>query len=267
MPIPRAPALSLLLLGAIAVISACGTPTTPSPSAPPVAGMVDATGDWRLVEGTSGGAPIPLVAGSDITMSVAGSQISGRAACNQYGGETVVVDGVVRFGLLSMTAMACDDPVMAAEAAFVGALDDVRAATLEGDRLTLAGDGVSLDFERLAPPPTAEIVGTTWVLDTLFTADAASSVMGERATLRLEDDGSLSGSTGCRSFTGRWTEANGEIVFTDYAMDQTECDPALADQDGHVVTVLGDGFRATVDGQRLTLSAQGNVGLGYTAED
>lgn len=261
--------LPIALLAAALSLAACGTPTTPSPTAPPDGGggMVDATGDWILVEGTAGGAPIPIVAGSDITMSVAGSQISGRSACNQYGAEIIVADGAIRFGLMSMTAMACDDPVMAAEASFVAALDDVRGASLDGDRLTLAGDGVSLVFERLAPPPTADIVGTTWVLDTLFTADAATSVMGDRATLRLDEDGSLTGSTGCRTFTGRWTEANGEIVFADYAMDQTECDPALSDQDGHVVGVLGDGFRATVDGQRLTLTAQRNQGLGYVAED
>lgn len=225
--------------------------------------MVDATGDWRLVSGSDGGVAIPLVDGHDVTMTVAGTQISGRSACNLYGGEMVVVDGEVRFEQTSMTAMACEEPVMAAEAAYLAAMAKVRGAVRTGDRLTLTGPGIELVFERLEPPPTAAIVGTTWLLDALITGDAVASVMGDPATLRLDADGSFTGSTGCRTFSGRYTVANGEILFTDFAMDGTECAADLAAQDGHVVSVLGDGFRASVEDQRLTLTATGNEGLGY----
>jgi heat shock protein HslJ len=131
--------------------------------------------------------------------------------------------------------------------------------------MTLAGEGVELVFERLAPPPTAAIVGTAWVLDSLISGDAVSSVAGEPATLRLDADGTFVGSTGCRGFGGRWIEANGEILFADFTMDLRGCPPELTGQDDHVVSVLGDGFRAAVDGQRLTLTSTGAEGLGYLA--
>ena len=255
-----------LLLVITIVVAACGAETgaSPSPSAPDA---VDANGDWSLVRGTVDGAALPMVPGADITMSVEGSQISGRSACNQYGGEIVVVNGEVRFGPLFMTEMACDEPIMASEAAYHAALGKVRAASLDGDALTLSGPGVELVYARLAPPPTAALVGTTWRLDSLITADAVSSVMGDPATLILGEDGTLTGSTGCRTFAGRYAESNGEIVFSPFAMEQTDCDPALAAQDDHVTAVLGDGFRAAIDGQRLTLTGTGGLGLGYLATE
>jgi heat shock protein HslJ len=101
----------------------------------------------------------------------------------------------------------------------------------------------------------------------LITGEAVSSVVGDPATLALAPDGSLTGGTGCRTFTGHWREANGEILFNEFGMDEGECDPALAAQDNHVVGVLGDGFRAAVEGQRLTLTSTGNLGLGYLTAD
>lgn len=256
-------ALALAVAGVLAACSvAPGSPAPGSPTQSP-GGPVDATGDWRLTAGSDGGTALVLVEGRDVTLTVAGSQVSGRSACNQYGGEIIVAEGRIRFGPLSMTEMACEEPVMSLEAAYLAALAKVAAATRDGDTLTLIGDGVALTYERLAPPPTADIVDTDWTLDSLITGDAVSSVGGDPAHLRLGSDGSVTGSTGCRVFTGRYTETNGEIVVTELSMDQSVCPAALAAQDDHVVAVLGDGFRAAVDGQRLTLSAPGNEGLGY----
>ena len=45
-----------------------------------------------------------------------------------------------------------------------------------------------------------------------------------------------------------------------------ECPAELEAQDGHVVTVLGDGFSAGVDGQLLTLTSSGDLGLVYRSD-
>ena len=167
--------------------------------------------------------PIPIVPDADITLTVAGSQVSGRSACNQYGGEIVVKDGQVQFGPLMMTEMACAEPIMASEAAYAAALAGVRAATRDGDRLTLTGDGVELVFERVVPAPDAELVDTDWILDSIIARDAVSSVMGEPASLRLAADGTLSGSTGCRTFMGRYTLADDTLTIADLATDRRAC--------------------------------------------
>jgi heat shock protein HslJ len=163
-----------------------------------------------------------------------------------------------------MTEMACAERVMAAETAFLEALPRVVDAARDGDRLMLTGPDVEFVFDRLAPVPLAQLVGTDWVLDSMVARDVVSSVAGDPATLRLDAGGAFSGSTGCRTFSGRWVTANGGISPTDLGMEG-ECPPELADQDGHVVGVL-EGFRAAVDGQTLTLTGDGGEGLVYRAE-
>lgn len=248
------------------VVACAGSPgASPSGSAP---GPIDATGTWRLESGSLDGPPIPLIDDWPVTLVVDGSSVSGTAACNGYGAEFVVQDGVVRLGELSSTAMACDPPqVMDVEAAYTSALQRVDAAAMDGDALVLSGPGVSLRFLPVAPPAVSDILDTSWHLDALTETNMASSVAGDPATLELRSDGSFSGSTGCRSFTGRWVEAGAEIQATELAMDQTECPPELAAQDSHVVSVLGDGFTIdlSINGKALTLTAPGGIGLQYSA--
>lgn len=242
------------------VLCACDT-SSPGPNGP---GPVDVSGDWQMTSGTMDGGQIPVPEDAQITLTVEGAQIGGRAACNHYGGEIVVQDGRLRFSVTSMTAMACAEPVMAAEAAFNAALPRVVAAARDGDRMTLTGPDVELVFDRLPPVPLAQLVGTDWVLDSIVAGDVVSSVGGDPATLRLEAGGTFKGSTGCRTFSGRWIEATGGITPTDLAMDQTDCPPDLASQDGHVVGVL-EGFRVAIDGQTLTLTGDSGNGLIYRA--
>ena len=42
-----------------------------------------------------------------------------------------------------------------------------------------------------------------------------------------------------------------------------ECPADLQAQDSHVISVLGDGFRASVEGQVLILTSSGGLGLVY----
>ena len=244
-----------------AAVLACATAPPPDGGGP-----VDLTGDWQLASGTVDGAPFPAVDDAPITFTVTGRDIGGRSACNEYGGEVVVDGSGSRLEMTSMTAMACEEPVMATEAAFVAALPRIRDATRVGDRLTLLGRDVELVFDRLEPPPVADIVGTDWVLESLVMGDVVSSVAGAPATLRFEAGGTVAGGTGCRTFSGQWIQAGGGIILPSWGMDQTECEPELADQDGHIVGIL-ERFRATIDGRTLTLTSDGGNGLIYRAAD
>ena len=256
---------SFLLGSLVLLVVACGDAgQTTGLGATAAAGPVDASGDWILTAGTAIGQPIPIVEGSRITLTIEGTSVGGQSACNQYFGELTVVDGIVRVGGLGGTEMACAEPVMASESAYLTALGAVSGARMDGATLVLLGPGVELRYEPLAPPPTAELIDTTWILDSLVQGDAVASTIGEPAMLRLNADGSLEGSTGCRELTGRYVVRADEIVFTEFGAEG-ECAGGPADQDTHVVDVLGDGFTATVDGQQLTLTGKGGRGLIYGA--
>jgi heat shock protein HslJ len=156
---------------------------------------------------------------------------------------------------------------MAVESAYLAALTKVDSARMDADQLVLSGPGTELRFERLEPPPTAEIIGTGWQLESLVQADEVSSTVGDPATLTLRADGSFEGSTGCRTLTGRYTIDGAEILATEMRADG-ECPPDVAAQDAHVIEVLGDGFLAKVNGEQLQLTSPGMVwGLVYRAAE
>lgn len=271
---PIRPLIGLLATVAI-VLTACGgegaipTPTVPGSGGPSPSSGADAdpVGTWELREGSGPAGPVVIVEDFPITLEVIGSRIAGRA-CNEYGATIAPLGDEIELRELAMTAMACvDERIMAAEAAYTAALQGVRRIATEGDELVLTGPGISLRFTRLPELPTADLVGTTWTLESVFVGDVAASPMGEPAMLVLREDGSFSGSTGCRAFDGTWIEGTGQIQATSMAMDQAECPADLADQDSHVVSVIGDGFVPTVDGQLLTLIDPGGIGLVYRATE
>jgi heat shock protein HslJ len=256
---PKLTVLASVVLG----LAVLGCSEAGSPSA--VSGPVDATGSWQLTGGQTDGIALALAPDFPISMTVDGSQVSGRSACNSYSGEIVVDGGRVRFSQTSMTQMACQDPVMAAESAFFAAMGRIGAASLDGGGLVLSGPGVRLEFERLAPPPVADMVGTDWILKSLVKGDVVSNVAGAPATLRFDPGRTFSGSTGCRTFKGKWVAADGGIATPELGMDG-ECPADLAAQDSQVVSVI-EGFRASVDGETLTLEASGGEGLIYLAAE
>jgi len=260
----RRPHAALALVVAV-LLAACGSAAAPSSS--PSAEPFDAQGSWQLTAGRADGAEIPILDDHPITLTVEGSEIGSTSACNTYGGRLSVTDGRLRITDLGMTMMGCEEPVMASEAAYMAALGEVESIGGDGDELVLRGQNLELRFAALAPAPTADVFGTAWVLETVFVGDVASSTIGEPATLQLRSDGTFSGSTGCRSFTGSWVEEGEQILAPTLTMDGTECPAVLSRQDDNVVSVVADGFIPSVAGNLLTLTEPGGVGLVYRAED
>ena len=253
----------IFTLALVALMSACGAdqagPSEPGASADEV------VGDWVLTGGSIDGADAPVLEDHRITMTITGSTIGGSAACNSYGGEIVMGADGLHLGNLMQTEMACAEPAMTAEATYMAALGRVRELFWDGEELIARGEGVDLRFTALPPPPTADLVGTTWVLDTILVGDVAGSPIGEPATLELNEDGTFSGSTGCRAFAGDWTEQRDQIVAPSWGLDEETCPADLSSQDDHVVSVIGDGFIPRIEGNLLTLMDPGGIGLVYRA--
>ena len=267
MPPPRRPAPMRIpfVATAVLVLALAGCAQASPTTAP---GDGDPQGSWELVEGTVNGERVPILDDYRITLMIEGSRLGGTAACNSYGGELSVEGGRLRIQDLAQTAMAClDQAAMAAETIYMTGLGAADSIALDGDELLIRGPGVELRFAEVAPPATADVVDTLWVLDTLVTGEVASSVPGDPPTLELRSDGTIHGGSGCREFDGTWIERGDEIVTTQFAVTDQGCPPELAEAESHVLSVIADGFRATVDGDRLTLTGEGGAGLVYRASE
>lgn len=220
---------------------------------------------WELESAAIDDQPIPIVDGHPITLSFTDGGAGGTAACNGYGGSFAMTGSDVIFTDLAWTEMAClPEEIMDSERLYLEALPRVQAFAMSDERLTLSGDGVELVFAALPQVPTAELTGTVWVLESLVQGDSLSTVTGERATLELFSDESMLGSTGCRTLNGNYTIAGAEVQMTELTANG-ECSSDLEAQDTQVVTVLGS-FRATVEGDTLTLTSSGNAGLRYASQ-
>jgi heat shock protein HslJ len=179
-------------------------------------------GSWLLQSGTSGSEPILILPSHPITMTLDGSQVTGTAACNSYGGSYRVssrgdfqlVDG------LSITEMACSpDEVMESETQFMTAMLAVEKVSLDGGILTLSGGGYELNFVTNPDAPPSADPGSDdpddpvssvawfgeetygdWVLVTGQDGDAEiTSVEGTAITLSVDASG-FGGSSGCNSY-------------------------------------------------------------------
>ena len=241
---------------------------------PPVDDTIQ--GSWTLVGMTVDGEQVDMLDDWPVTLMIEGDQISGTAACNSYGG-TVQTDGTgggrfVTSDLFS-TEMGCEQVAMEMEQRFLASLQAIDSYELaDGLYLAEAGVDTSLEFQRNAPIPDADLTGTTWVLDTLISGDAASNMAGMGDVyVRFNDDGSLVGATGCGGIVGSWTTDGERLAFS--ALDADPI-PALADcsneertLDDSVFAVLEAlDLTASVDGPRLTISGQsvdGVVGLSF----
>jgi len=106
---------------------------------------------WALVRGTGPGGAIPVVDDWPTAPAFDRDRVSGRAACNSYGGTYQLTDGDLSIGELSATVMGCEPAPMAAESAFLGALPRVSRLEVSATSVVLSGEGVELHFAREAP--------------------------------------------------------------------------------------------------------------------
>lgn len=117
------------------------------------ASLTDRT--WTLTSMTVDGHAQTLITSHPITLRFRSQerQVSGSSGCNSYGGSYLIVGDALRLTDLAMTAMACvsanpdtgefqtDNDVMGQESTYAQALGEVNKYHLDGDTLTLQGNG------------------------------------------------------------------------------------------------------------------------------
>lgn len=124
------------LLAAVTVLSAygCAQPAPPGENGPPA--LLE--GEWRVVDVDRAA----VIDDAEVTVNfAAGGKLSGRSACNRYGGEFTYAAGVLTVGALYSTKMACAAPLMDLEARFLNRLEGtLEVKAVEGDVLSFEDD-------------------------------------------------------------------------------------------------------------------------------
>jgi heat shock protein HslJ len=206
---------------------------------------------WALADDSSLGVP---VGGVTVTARFDDGTLNGTSGCNSYS-TTYEVDG----SSLSIapeivgTLIACSDPAGAVETAYLDLLPDVASYEIDGSTLTLANDDDEdlLVYEAIVG---ADAIQGEWTVTGYYSGDAITSVLGG-ATLTAElAAGSISGDTGCNTFSGGYTVDGDTIEIGELASTLTACpSEELAQQEADYLAALGLATSYEVAGDRLDL--------------
>ena len=212
-------------------------------------------GAWTLAtyraDGTMVSAPSTP---AQLTLAADGTY-SGTTGCNGISGTWTGTAGeAVSVTVGPMTKVACtDEAVQAQEVALTTMLPEVAGAEVRDGALTLTdADGNTL-LTFVAGPE--GLVGSYTVTGV---NDGASGVVSnadvEKATITFDEAGTVSGNTGCNSFTGSYTVDGDRVtVAGDVASTLMGCEPALADVEAQFLAALGKVATWERTGTQVTL--------------
>jgi heat shock protein HslJ len=232
------PRLILLWLLALMAATGCGDDQDGAPAA---ASLPESP--WTLVSGidVKGWETAP----PGVTFSQ--GQLSGSTGCNQFTAAYTVDAEKLAIGDVAATLMACTGAAAEVEQAFLSALGQVTSWHLDGDELVLEGGAPPLRFE------VPSLVGD-WTATSLLNGDAVTSpVAGTELTATFTDDGKLTGSAGCNTYTTTYRADAGAITIAEPATTRMLCDTPVMEQEQAYLAALKRTTAYRVEGSRLSL--------------
>lgn len=239
--------LSVLLVG-IFLLSACNSPSPAPPVTPePETRVVEVerlfNTLWVLVAYGDPDNPTVIEPGIRITAEFdPEGQFSGFAGCNYYTGTfEASSDGSLSFGPQVTTSMECTRG-MELEAAYLATMHNPESFDFsEQGRLqinTLSPTGESLRLVYISGQAT--LTGNIWVLMSSGDPAAPKTVpAGSVLTINFNDDGWMSGFSGCNSFNTSFIAEDGTLTLGTMATSMMECPIDMEQERAFQVAISG----------------------------
>lgn len=197
----------------------------------------------------------PLVENTLPTLSFgADGQASGHGSCNGFGGSYETENKKLTFGPLMSTLMAClETGVMEQESAYLQALQAAAAYEVKDGHLLIldAAGQVRLTFA----PQDLSLEGKTWNLTAFNDGQNLVSVMPDAQISAEFKAGNISGTGGCNSYSGAFTQEGKKLSFGPLAATEMAClEPAgLMEQEAAYLSALSKVASYSMTGNKLTL--------------
>jgi heat shock protein HslJ len=188
--------------------------------------------------------------------------VAGSTGCNRFTASYTQDGDALEIGTIAVTHMACPPPADAVERAYLAALERVASWSREQDELTLAGaDGDALLRYRPASP-----VGA-WTATSVRQPGAVSSPLpGTDITADFGDDGKLTGSAGCNTYSGTYRTDGDKMTIGDVSATEMACDgpDGIMEQEQGYLDALPLTASYSVEGSKLSLlTAEGSYVATY----
>lgn len=239
--------------------------TTDETTAPAPA---DLTGtSWVLESYAADADSVPAVAGAEATLQFADDGVLfGSTGCNRFTGSWTQDGDAVVLETGATTLVGCVDPEAAAqEQALLTLLPQAATVEQADDSLALLdADGSTLLTYTAG---LADLAGTSWTATGINNQTGAveSSELTPTATAVFDEDGTVSGLTGCREFTGSWQTEGDTISVTDVTTEGDECTGDAATLEERYLAALEAASTFAIEGSTLNLrDSEGATQVNYS---
>lgn len=217
-------------------------------------------GEFLLVS-AEGHVPVPDV---PIQLAFMDGSLMFFAGCNRHGGSYHVCGSQLCLDGLMATKRGCPPELMAQDEWLAAFLNGKPEVALRGGKLTLSGEGVTLEFlAREKADPDRPLTGRSWTITT-FLDDLGqwSFALQAPPTVEFLDDGSFRVSSSCLTGQGRYVAKEQTLTLSQVNYRDNIC-PTDNDQKARrfLRDVLSDGeVEFAIRAARLML-ARGKLGL------
>jgi len=255
--ISRSGALALLvvLLGSTVLASA----EQPSAQAAP-----DIEGSrWVLASYVdASGKTIPALPDREPTAEFGTGRVSGSAGCNTYAASYEAGDGKLTTGRAISTMMACEEPVMAQESAYLKNLGASAAYKIEGDRLTIS-DAQGKALLTLVSEKTPVLTGATWLMTSYNNGKGGfqSALARVKVTAIFGEDGTLTGNSGCNTYSATYTVDGDKIEIGPARTTRMMCTQPVMAQETAYLKALEEAATFRLERTTLTLRDAGGAAM------
>lgn len=187
--------------------------------------------------------------------------VSGSGGCNDFTGPYSVEGNTISAGPFAATAMACDEPVMQVEQAFMSGLEKAQSYETLMSQLTITTADGSLIFyaDRMA------LEGPVWTLKSLGTiSEQHPPVEGSNFTATFSrgfgvTSGVQSGSTGCNDYNAIYHADTDEIKINLPQSTQKSCADPLATEEQNYFLGLNAARDYRILGNEMQIFYDGNM--------
>lgn len=254
---PSKTGLAVIAAVAVPSLAACGSDAPDPQDDVSITAPMGQVWAWQSLSGTD---PIEVASPERYTLEFdADGRYGIRADCNTgQGGYTFDGGGLV-LNPGPMTLAACLPGSYGSQ--FAALLGEVTSAARSGDQLTLGlSDGSTMVF---APLPTSAALGgsetlggTNWEVSAYNNGrgGVTTLVAATRMSIAFSEDGTVSGSSGCNTFSGIYTADDSLIALGPTASTQKMCAAdGVMEQEEQFLAALAASSIYEIRGRRLQL--------------
>lgn len=183
--------------------------------------------------------------------------VSGSSGCNNYsaGYESDGSNITINTSPAASTMMACPEPIMVQESAYMQALGAATTYEVSADTLTLfdaAGEPVAI-FSAVSQG----LAGTSWEVIAYNNGKGGvvSVIIGTQITADFGDTGELIGSAGCNNYFGPYVTEGENISMGPFGTSRKACQEpeGIMDQESQYLAALETAATYKIDGLSMNM--------------